>query len=89
PEEMRTALPRLRAAADAARRPIETIDLSVRIALRGSVGESRQALVDQLAGFKALGLRHAVLDFRRDSVGEMLEILDFLARDVRPAIDRA
>ena len=30
-----------------------------------------------------------MLDFRRDTLGEMLEALDVVARDIRPAVDRA
>jgi hypothetical protein len=30
-----------------------------------------------------------VLDFRRDDLGEMLESLDAVARDIRPAVEAA
>ncbi len=90
PEELRAALQRLRAAADAARRPFETIELSIRVGLKqGAVRDSRQAIVDQLAAYKVLGLTHVMLDFRRDTLAEMLESLDLVARDIRPAVDRA
>ena len=29
-----------------------------------------------------------MLDFRRDSLGEMLEILELVAKEIRPAVDR-
>jgi alkanesulfonate monooxygenase SsuD/methylene tetrahydromethanopterin reductase-like flavin-dependent oxidoreductase (luciferase family) len=90
PEELRAALQRLRTAADAARRPFETIELSIRVGLKqGAVRDSRQAIIDQLSAYKALGLTHVMLDFRRDTLAEMLEGLDLVARDIRPAVDRA
>ena len=90
PEELAKSLVELRLAAEAGRRPFETIELSVRVALRGGVArESRQAVVDQLSGYKRLGLTHVMLDFRRDTLGEMLEILDLVTRELRPAVDRA
>ncbi len=30
-----------------------------------------------------------MLDFRRDTLGEMLESLDLVAHDIRPAVDGA
>ena len=51
--------------------------------------DSRQAVVDQLRAYKALGLTHVMLDFRRDTLGEMLEGLDVVAREIRPAVDAA
>ncbi len=88
PQELATSLERLRAAADAAKRPFETIALSIRVALRSDVvRESRQAVVDQLCAYKWLGLTHVMLDFRRDTLAEMLEILDLVTREIRPAVD--
>ena len=90
PEQIRAALPQLRAAADEAGRPFETIELSTRVSLKdGSIKDARQSIVDQLAEFKALGLTHILLDFRRDSLPEMLEILEFVASEIRPAVDAA
>lgn len=89
PDELRACLPRLRAAAEAARRPFESIELSVRVGLKQDVAESRQAIVDQLSAYKALGLTHVMLDFRRGSLTEMLEALDVVAKEIRPAVDAA
>ncbi len=90
PEELGKSLDGLRAAADAARRPMSSIELSVRVSWKqGSLRESRQAIVDQLAGYKRLGLTHVALDFRRDSLAEMLEALHVVATEIRPAVDRA
>jgi len=90
PEEFAAALPKLRAAADAAGRAFEGIELSIRLPLRPeALTGPRQALVDQLARYKGLGVRHAVLDFRRNALSEMLEILDVVASEIRPAVDRA
>ena len=44
---------------------------------------------DLLAEYKRLGLRHIVLEFRRDDLGRMLEILDLVAGTIRPAVDAA
>jgi probable F420-dependent oxidoreductase len=90
PAELRAALPRLRAAAEAAGRAVDTIELSIRMVLRPeAVQGARQAIVDELAGYKALGLTHVAIDFRRPSLAEMLEVLDLVATEIRPAVDRA
>jgi probable F420-dependent oxidoreductase len=90
PDDLRAALPRLRAAADAVRRPIGSIELSVRLVLRDDLlARGAEAVVDFLAEYKRLGMRHAALDFRRDDLGRMLEILALLTGTVRPALDAA
>ncbi len=90
PAELATALPRLRAAAEAAGRAPESIELSIRFVLRPeAVAGPRQALVDELAGYKALGLTHVVLDFRRNDLEEMLDVLELVATEIRPAVARA
>src|SRR5439155_5118603 len=89
PAELKEALGRLRAVADKAGRAFETIELSIRFALRDELlAQGTQAVVDLLAEYKRLGLRHIVLEFRRDSLGEMLEILELVAKEIRPAVDR-
>ena len=90
PEELSASLDRLRATADAARRPFKTIELSIRVALRRDFTRaSLQTVVDQLSAYKALGLTHVMLDFRRDTLDEMLESLDLVAKEIRPAVDAA
>src|SRR5262245_47952859 len=90
PAEVAAALPRLRAAAEAAGRAPESIELSIRFVLRPeAVAGSRQALVDELAGYKKLGLSHVVLDFRRNDLEEMLDVLELVATEIRPALARA
>jgi probable F420-dependent oxidoreductase len=90
PAQLAEALPRLRAAADAGRRPFDSIDLSLRLGLGDDVlGKGAQAVIDLLGEYRRLGLRHIVLDFRRDDLGRMLEILDLLTGSVRPALARA
>jgi probable F420-dependent oxidoreductase len=90
PAELRDALTRLRAAADAARRPFEMIALSLRFALRDELlAQGSQAVVDRLGEYKQLGLGHVMLDFRRDDLARMLEILDLVAGTIRPAVDAA
>jgi alkanesulfonate monooxygenase SsuD/methylene tetrahydromethanopterin reductase-like flavin-dependent oxidoreductase (luciferase family) len=90
PAEFREALARLRAAADTAGRAFDTIELSLRYALRDDLlAKGVQAVVDELAAYKRLGLSHILLEFRRDDLGRMLEILDLVTTAVRPAVDRA
>ena len=90
PAELAAALPKLRAAADAAGRAFDTIELSIRQPLRpDAMKEPRQAVIDELAQYKKLGLTHIVLDFRRNDLSEMLEVLDMVASDIRPAVARA
>lgn len=90
PAELADALKRLRAAAEAARRPWESITLSVRLPLRDDLlQQGPRAVADQLIEYKRLGLSHVMIDFRRDDLGRMLEILDTVATAVRPAVDAA
>jgi probable F420-dependent oxidoreductase len=89
PEQLQAGLAQLRAAADKAGRSLDTIEVSMRVGTKGPIAESRQALVDLLGAYKRAGLTHVVLDIRRDSLGEMLEALDAVVREVRPAIERA
>jgi probable F420-dependent oxidoreductase len=90
PAEFREALPRLRAAADKAGRAFDTIELSLRYTLRDDLlAKGTQAVVDTLVEYKRLGLSHILLEFRRDDLARMLEILDLVTSAVRPAVDRA
>ena len=90
PAQFSDALGRLRKAADEARRSFESIELSLRFELTDELLEQgTQAVVDTLAAYKRLGLKHIVLQFRRDDLGRMLEILDVVTTAVRPAVDRA
>jgi len=90
PKELGEAMTRLRAVADQARRPFETITLSLRFGLRDELlAQGPQAVIDVLGEYKRLGLRHIVLEFRRDDLGRMLEILELVAGTIRPAVDAA
>jgi probable F420-dependent oxidoreductase len=90
PAQLREALGRLRAAAEAARRPWESIALSLRFVLNdAALAQGHQAVVDQLCEYKRLGLGHIVLDGRRDDLGRMLDILELVATVLRPAVDAA
>jgi hypothetical protein len=53
------------------------------------LAEGTQAVVDVLGEYKRLGLSHVLIDFRRDDLGKMLELLDLVTGTVRPAVDRA
>ncbi len=90
PAELRDALARLRAAADAAKRSWESITLSLRFSLSDELlGQGAQAVVDRLCEYKRLGLAHLMIDFRRDDLGRMLDLLELVATTVRPAVDAA
>jgi probable F420-dependent oxidoreductase len=90
PAQFKEALGRLRAAADAAGRKWETIELSLRFGLSDALlAQGTQAVVDQLGEFKRLGLSHVVLEFRRDDLEQMIEILDRVTAEIRPLVDRA
>jgi alkanesulfonate monooxygenase SsuD/methylene tetrahydromethanopterin reductase-like flavin-dependent oxidoreductase (luciferase family) len=90
PPDLEKSLGALRAVADAAGRPMASIELSVRVSLKQpALRESKQAIVDQLAGYKRLGLTHVALDFRRDTLAELLDALDLITTEIRPAVDRA
>jgi probable F420-dependent oxidoreductase len=87
PEQLRRSLERLQQAAEQAGRPFDTIALSLRLPLRtDAVQESRQAIIDQYCAYKALGLTHLVVDFRRDNLAQMLETLDLMVTEIRPAV---
>jgi len=53
------------------------------------VAAGPQALVDVLGEYKRLGLSHVLIDFRRDELGRMLELLELITGTVRPAVARA
>ena len=89
PDQLRESLDKLRAAADAAQRPFDTIELSMRVRNTGALSTSRQEVIDLLGAYKKAGLTHVMLDIRRDSLTEMLENLDIVATDIRPAVTRA
>jgi probable F420-dependent oxidoreductase len=90
PAELRDALDRLRKAADAAGRPFESITLSLRFGLSDELlAKGPQAIIDVLGEYKRLGLSHVLVEFRREDLGRMLEILDLIAGTVRPAVNKA
>jgi probable F420-dependent oxidoreductase len=90
PEQLRHSLERLRQAADQAGRPFDELALSLRLPLRAeAVQGSRQAIIDQYCAYKALGLTHLVVDFRRDNLAQMLETLDLMATEIRPVVQAA
>ena len=87
PEQLRHSLERLQQAAEKAGRAFNTIALSLRLPLRAdAVQGSRQAIIDQYCAYKALGLTHLVVDFRRDNLTQMLETLDLMVTEIYPAV---
>jgi len=90
PADFREGLAKLHATAEAARRPWETIEISLRFGLSDALlGQGPQLAIDQLGEYKRLGVRHALIEFRRDELKRMLEILDLVAKTIRPAVDAA
>jgi probable F420-dependent oxidoreductase len=90
PAELKDALGRLRAVADAARRPFDSIALSIRLSLKAELlAQGDQAVVDQLCEYKRLGVGHVMIDFRRDDLAQMLELLELVTGTIRPAVDRS
>jgi probable F420-dependent oxidoreductase len=90
PADLRAALDGLRAAADAGGRAFDSLALSIRLTLTDErAAQGAQAVAGWLAEYKRLGLSHVMLDFRRDDLGRMLELLDFVTAVVRPAVDAA
>jgi probable F420-dependent oxidoreductase len=89
-DDFRTGLAALRATAEQAGRPFGTIEVSLRFNLPDTlVAGGAQPLIDQLAEYKRLGVRHVLIEFRRDELGRMLELLGLVIGTVRPAIDAA
>ena len=90
PTQFREALGRLQAVADKHKRDITTIDLSVRYGLPDTlIAAGPQRVIDELAEYKRIGLCHVVIDFRRDDLGRMLELLDLVTKTIRPAVEKA
>ena len=90
PAQLEGLLERLRQAADQAGRPVDDLELSMRLKLSPEdVQSSRQALVDLYGTYKQLGLSHLALDFRREELSQMIDVLDMLANDICPAVDTA
>ena len=66
------------------------MELSLRFTLSDDLlGNGPQAVVDLLGEYQRLGLSHVVLEFRRDDLKRMLEILDVVTKSIRPAFARA
>jgi len=90
PAQLRDGLGRLRAVADQHRRDMTTIEISVRYSLTDALAANRGAgAIDQLVAYRRLGLTHVMIDFRRDDMGQMLELLDLVANTIRPAVNAA
>jgi probable F420-dependent oxidoreductase len=90
PAQFAEATGRLRKAADAVGRRFETIELSLRFGLTDDLlAQGPQAVIDTLAAYAQAGCRHVMLEFRRDDLARMVEILDQITRTVQPALAAA
>jgi hypothetical protein len=76
--------------AEALGRPFESIELSLRFGLTDELlGRGPQAVIDALAAYARVGCRHVMLEFRRDDLSRMLEILELVTSTVQPALAAA
>jgi hypothetical protein len=90
PAQLQEALGRLRAVAEKHDRDMKTISLSVRYGMPDAlIAGGPQKVIDDLGAYRRLGLGHVTIDFRRDDLGKMLELLDLVTGTIRPAVDRA
>jgi len=90
PAQMKEALGRLREVADKAGRKFETLEISLRFGLKDEMlTHGAREAIDALGEYKRLGLSHVVLEFRRDHLARMLEILAEVAGPIRRAVDTA
>src|SRR5262249_56795007 len=84
PQSRGEARPRLRDACRRAGRDMATVTLSGRVGLA-----ARRPTDDVLAELKALrdlGVGHVILESRARDLGEMADLYEKFARDVRPAL---
>jgi probable F420-dependent oxidoreductase len=89
-DDFRKGLAELRTTAETAGRSFETIEVSLRFNLPDAlVAQGPQPLIDQLGEYTRLGVRHVLIEFRRDDLGRMLELLGLVVGTVRPALDAA
>jgi len=90
PVQLREGLGRLEKVAAQHQRDMKTIDISVRYSLPDTlIAGGPQRAIDELAGYKRLGLSHVMIDFRRDDLPKMLELLELVTRTIRPAVEKA
>jgi len=90
PAQFGEAAQRLGRAAEAAGRSFDTIELSLRFGLTDELlAKGPQAVIDTLAAYARVGCRHIVLEFRRDDLARMLEILGLITSTVQPALAAA
>ena len=90
PVQFAEAAERLRRAADAAGRAFETIELSLRFGLTDELlAQGPPAVIDTLGAYARAGCRHVMLEFRRDDLARMREILGLITGTVQPALAAA
>ena len=64
-------------------------DLAALRPRRRAARDGAREAIDTLAQYKRLGLTHVLLEFRRDDLARMLEILGQVAGPIRRAVDAA
>jgi alkanesulfonate monooxygenase SsuD/methylene tetrahydromethanopterin reductase-like flavin-dependent oxidoreductase (luciferase family) len=84
PDDLKSALPRLREACHAAGRDFATLTLSVRLGLPGRKPSAE--LVHELRALGELGVRHVVLESRARELAEMATTYERFAEQVRPRL---
>jgi hypothetical protein len=69
---------------------MKTIAISVRYSLPDTLlAGGPQRAIDELAGYRHLGVSHVAIDFRRDDLPRMLELLELITGTIRPAVEKA
>src|SRR2546426_896312 len=82
PQSLGEALPRLRDACRRAGRDMASVTISGRVGL--AARRSADELLAELKALRDLGVSHVILESRARDLGEMAELYEKFARDVRP-----
>ena len=84
PQSLGEALPRLRDACRRAGRDMASVTISGRVGL--AARRSADELLAELKALRDLGVSHVILESRARDLGEMAELYEKFARDVRPRL---
>jgi len=84
PQSLGEALPRLRETCRRAGRDVATVTLSGRVGL--AARRHADEVLAELKALRDLGVSHIILESRARDLGEMAELYEKFARDVRPRL---
>jgi probable F420-dependent oxidoreductase len=93
-EAFKAVLPQFHAAVEEAGRRPEDLEISLKVRLRFGDGPdpqpplhgSPEQVIATIDAYRALGVRHLILDFMPETIDNALATLDRFAREVRPAL---